>query len=375
MNEKPVLLSRVRSEIISMDDYVAGKPPKSGAPRSIKLASNENRWGSSPAAISAISNALKNGLYQYSDSHQKQLKEALCAFWGRRGVSVTPDRCIFGDGSGEVLHLALSIFLRDGDIVLVPERSFILYSTVTLPKGAKIVNTPRKQDFTIDLKAMAKAVHDNPSVKAVIVCNPDNPTGTMLDKTEIREFLSSIPQTVAVILDEAYIHFAGMEHSMVGEATDYPNLIVSHTFAKAYGLAGLRVGYALAHPAIAMQMEKIRLPFNLGSLQQAGAIAALSDEAFLEESVENTKASIKRMRKMLGEYGFKSYPTSSNFFLADFGDKAAEIIAYLEDSGITLRHLVSFGFEPNYVRISAGTEEDLDYFEEILKKYTLRSNL
>lgn len=368
------IVNSLREEIRRIKSYTAGAMPKpSRTGRQVKLASNENPFGSSPKAIAAIGAALDKGLEIYPDTHMTALREAVCKFWRSRNVKVTPDELLFGDASGEILQMCLAAFLRDGDAVVMPQNSFILYSLLSLPKGGSVVEVPRKaDDLSVDLDALSEAaVREN--AKVVIFSNPDNPTSTFRSKSEIEAFMKKVPETTAVLLDEAYIHFAGLENSFVGLKDAYPNLILIYTFAKAYGLAGLRVGYAVMKPEIAAEIEKTRLPFNLGTLQQIGAVAALEDEEFLAMTTEGIDSNRKLLVGGLTAMGLKVLPDPrANFIFVDLGPKAPEINAALAENGVSLRDMGSFGYEGNYARISIGTKEDMEYVLDILRETLAR---
>jgi histidinol-phosphate aminotransferase len=357
------IIDSIRSEIRGLNNYKAGvmpKPSKTG--RQVKLASNENPFGSSPLAIEAIRKALDGGLALYPDSAMTKLREAVCAFWKRRGIEMTPGELLFGDASGEILHMCLAAFLRDGDAVVMPENSFILYSLFSLPKGGRVVEGPRGKNLEVDLDKILEAVYRE-KAKVVIFSNPDNPTSTFRSREEIEAFMEKVPESTAVILDEAYIHFADLENSFVGMREGYPNLIIVYTYAKAYGLAGLRVGYGVMKPEIAMQIEKTRLPFNLGTLQQVGAIAALDDEKFLETTVAETQKNRAILVNGLEGMGLKVLPDQK----ANLGAKAPAINKALAENGVSLRDMGSFGYEGNYARVSVGRKEDMEYVLDIIK--------
>lgn len=368
------IIKSLRKEVLKLGNYSEGKKPKasSGASRIIKMASNENLVGSSPEALRAVENALKEGLAAYPDKNMTALKAATCEYWKKNGVTIEPSNLLFGDASGEVLNMLLAAFVRDGDTVIIPENSFILYSLLALPKGAK-VREAKRRDFTADTGKLLKAVKKSKRPKMVIIANPDNPTSTMLTPAEIAKFMKKVPEKVAVVIDEAYIQFAGMENSAIGLLEKYPNLILVYTFSKVYGLASLRVGYGVMNESIAKQVEKIRLPFNLGSLQQAGAIAALSDDAFVRKTVAEINDGKKYLTEELERLGFSCLKPWGNFLFADFGKKSAEIVGRLEDNGVSVRVLTEFGYPSNYVRITIGKKEDNEYLAGKLKE--IKSNL
>jgi histidinol-phosphate aminotransferase len=363
------IIDSIRDDILSLDNYKAGRSPKTAAGRKIKLSSNENRFGVSSKASDAVTLALKEGLSVYPDSRMVNLKNAVVGFWKRRDINITVDNLIFGDGSGEVLNLILAAFLNDGDKVVIPEHSFILYRLLSIPKGAEVIEVKRR-DFAVDLDKLAIETA-NRNAKVVIFSNPDNPTSTFADRDKIKTFLDKIPETVAVVLDEAYIHFAGLENSCADFVAEYPNLIITHTFSKAYGLAGLRVGYGIMSSEVAVQLEKIRLPFNLGALQQAGASAALEDEDFLDMTVRKTAAGRDFILTELRKSGITVLDAYGNFVFADFGDSTQAIWENLERNGITVRMLSDFGFGDNFVRITVGTDEDNGFLIEKIREVLL----
>ncbi len=362
------VLKSVRKNILDITPYVAGKKPASVGGRQVKLASNENAWGSSPRAIQAISEALAQGLNQYPDAHQEDLRQATVDYWSRQSVSLHKNQLLFGDGSGEVLSLIMDTFLSPGDTLAIPDKSFILYTLLASRQDACIVRSARHTDFSIDLDALARTAQES-KARLVVLANPDNPVSTFIDPDSLRAFVDRIdPQTV-IVLDEAYIHFAGLENSALHWCHDYPNVVVCHTFSKAYGLAALRVGYAVMHEALAVNCDKIRLPFNLGILQQAGAIAALQDDAFLDQTLAGTVAGRERLVRELPGLGI-AIPVQprANFILADLGERASQIYQGLNARGISIRNLDSFGYGERYARITIGRAEEMDYFLEVLKE-------
>jgi histidinol-phosphate aminotransferase len=362
------ILSSIRAEIRGLKNYVAGEMPlKSKVDKQIKLASNENLFGSSPRALAAIEEEIKKGLSIYPDSKMKALKNGVSDYWIKRNTRIYPENLIFGDSSGEVLNMLLAAFLKDGDSIVIPEKSFSLYSLLAIPKGAKVIEAAR-DDFQVSINALIQAVKKEKNVKMVILSNPDNPTSTFLFPDEIEKLLKNVPEETVVLVDEAYIDFAGKENSSIKWLQNFPNLILIYTFSKAYGLAGLRVGYAVMVPELASQIEKIRLPFNLGTLQQKGAIAALEDEEFVENVVEQIHIGRNYLERELRNLGIWQLPSAGNFIFADFGEKHALIRNFLEENGISVRTLSSFGYPENYVRITIGRKEDNEYFIEKLKE-------
>lgn len=354
------ILNSIRKEVLNLNYYTAGKVPAKKGVRCIKLSSNENPFGSSPLALKQIKRVLKGKLFRYPDPGINGLRNALVNFWKKRNIVIDPTQLLFGDGSGEILNMLMLAFISQNDAVIIPEKSFILYSLLSIPKGANLVEVQRK-NFKIDLDALLKAIKTTKAPKMIILANPDNPTSTMLEKTELISFLREVPPEMAVLIDEAYIHFAGIENSLIGMINEFPNLVISHTYSKAYGLAGLRVGYAVMNPEVEKQVEKVRLPFNLGILQQEGAKAALSDEGFLMKTLKETTRGRIYIEEELGKLDIWYLKSYGNFIFANLGNKSDKIVKYLEENGITIRNLESFGFTSNYVRISIGKMADNIY--------------
>ncbi len=361
------ILKSIRKDIIKLYYYTAGKSPQAKGGRKIKLSSNENPLGSSPLALKAMEEELKNAVNLYPDSKMRLLREAVVTFWKKKGIEIKETELLFGDASGEIINMLLSAFVTDGDNVIISEKSFSLYTLLSVSKGASLIEVKRK-DYCVDLDGIAEAVKKADKPKMVIFSNPDNPTSTFKNRDEIKAFLDKIPPATAVLLDEAYIHFAGLENSAISFLNEYPNLILAYTFSKAYGLAGLRVGYAVLNEKIAEQLEKIRLPFNLGLLQQKGAAAALNDEDFLDRTLNVVEAGKAFLCGELDKLGIRYLKPYGNFIFADFGGNSAQIMKHIEESGITLRPLASFGFSDNFVRISVGTQVDNQYLIDKIKE-------
>ncbi len=352
------ILKSLRQDISSLPPYAEGKKPSSGSGRrlrSYKLSSNENPLGSSPLAMKAIRKELKKGLHQYPDPKASGLKAAISLFWRSAGYpGIEAGSIVCGDSADEVLNMIASAFINEGDSVVISVNSFSIYRICSASKGASVIEIPRK-DFSVDLDGFVSAVKTTPPAKLIMFSNPDNPTSTFHNIDEIESFLGKIPVETAVVLDEAYIHFAGIENSSVSLLDKFPNLIIVYTFSKVYGLAGLRVGYALMNSEIAKQVEKIRMPFNLGCLQLIGALAALGDKAFYQRTVRAIESGRDCLSRGLDRLGIRHLRPSGNFIFADLGPNSEEIISYIEENGITVRRLVSFGFTGNYVRISVGS--------------------
>ena len=350
------ILKSIRRDIFNLPLYVEGKSPKKGKGRIFKLSSNENPLGSSPDAMKAIGKELRKGIFQYPDAAAAGLKYAITGFWKSRSINLEQDQIVCGDSADEIISMIASTFINEGDQVIISEKSFSMYSICSISKGAVVKEVPRI-NFKVNLDGIAREAENSGRTKLVMFSNPDNPTSTFHDPGEIEKFLNKIPASTGILLDEAYIHFAGLENSSISMLNKFPNLMIVYTFSKVYGLAGLRVGYSVMNKEIASQMEKIRMPFNLGVLQLKGAEASLADNKFYEKTlrtVEYGKNYLSKELERLGIYHLKPY---GNFIFADFGPKSHEIISHIEENGITVRTLNSFGFSENYVRISIGCRE------------------
>ncbi len=358
------LISLIRPEVRSLAGYVAGKSPAGSHKRRIKLASNENLVIDNTDVQRYLKKVLSSiSLVYYPDSHQSRLREAVVNFLEGEGFCISSDQIVFGDGSGESLQMVMMTLINPGDTVVIPEQSFSLYRTRAVLAGARIVEVKRK-NFWVDLDALRETAIQT-RAKLVVFSNPDNPTSTTHGLEALEEFLQGLPQDVVVLLDEAYIHFADWRESGLGLCSRYPNLIVMHTLSKAFGLAALRVGFTVSHPALAEQMEKIRLPFNLGLLAQEGAWYRLSHPRPIWKSVQIIREQREALRNFLEAEGCQPLPAGGNFVFCDFGPEYKRILQHLEDHGITVRSLGSFGYEPRFVRITVGGSQDMAYFRKV----------
>jgi histidinol-phosphate aminotransferase len=278
VSRKPALAHERAPEYVrAIAPYVGGKPIEEvarelglDAANIIKLASNENPRGPSRKVLAAIADAA-NGLTRYPDGNAFALKDALS-----KRLGVRPEQLVLGNGSNDVLELATHAFLRAGDHAMYSQYAFIVYTLATQARGALGIEVAAK-DHAHDLEAMRAAL--TPRTRIVFIANPNNPTGTWITGGAVESFIASIPQDVIVVLDEAYNEFLepSEQSKSIAWLTRFPNLIVSRTFSKAYGLAALRVGYGVMDPAVADLMNRVRQPFNVNALAQAAAVAALDD--------------------------------------------------------------------------------------------------
>jgi len=329
----------------------------------VKLASNENPFGVPESSKAAMAKAAAD-LGRYPDANGFDLKAALAARY-----DVPADWITLGNGSNDILEIAAHAFVQKGESVVFAQYSFAVYALATQGVGGRAIVVPAV-NYGHDLQAMAAAIE--PDTRLVYVANPNNPTGTFIGADEIEAFLKQVPGNVVVVLDEAYNEYLAPEHQF--ESADwvrkYPNLIVSRTFSKAYGLAGLRVGFAIAQPEVTDLMNRIRQPFNVNSLAQAAAIAALNDKQFLEKGARNNAEGYRQMTAAFDELGLEYVPSFGNFVLVRVGDDdgaGARVNVALLKQGVIVRPVGAYGL-PQWLRISIGLPQENATFIEALKK-------
>ena len=322
----------------------------------VKLASNENPRGIGPRTRAAIEKALGD-LARYPDGNGFELKDALSR---RYGVSM--DSIVLGNGSNDVLELVAMAFLGAGTSAVYSQHSFAVYPLATQARGARGISVPAK-DFGHDLPAMAKAVEAD--TRIVFIANPNNPTGTFVDYGAMEAFLKSVPGCI-VVLDEAYNEYLPPELRVdtAKWVKRYPNLVVTRTFSKAYGLAGLRVGYAMANPAIADLMNRVRQPFNVNSISLTAAAAALDDMEFVARSYAENRSGLKQIEEGVRVLGLEYIPSYGNFITVRVG-KAGEIFKRLLKRGVIVRPVTGYEL-PEHLRISIGTPEENERFLKAL---------
>ncbi len=318
----------------------------------VKLASNENPRGIGPRTRAAIESALGD-LARYPDGNGFELKDALSRRYG-----VGMDSIVLGNGSNDVLELVAMAFLGAGSSAVYSQHSFAVYPLATQARGARGISVPAK-DYGHDLEAMARAVEAD--TRIVFIANPNNPTGTFADYDRIEHLLKAVPGCI-VVLDEAYNEFLPPELRIdtVKWLKRYPNLVITRTFSKAYGLAGLRVGYAMAHPAVADLMNRVRQPFNLNSISLTAAAAALDDMEFVARSYAENRTGLKRIEEGARALGLEYIPSYGNFITIRVG-KAGEVFKRLLKRGVIVRPVAGYEL-PEHLRISIGTPEENERF-------------
>ncbi len=348
-----------------LQPYQPGKPESElareyGVSDIAKLASNENPLGPSPRALEAMTAAI-TGVHRYPDGNAHDLRRALASRY-----AIDPAAITFGNGSNDVLDQVARAFLSPGRSAVFSEHAFAVYPIATLSAGADAIVTRAlpadhpEQPLGHDVDAMAAAVSGH--TRVVFVANPNNPTGTWLRAGQIERFLDSVPSEIVVVLDEAYVEYArGSEGYADGAEwlTRYPNLVLTRTFSKAYGLAGLRVGYALSSPEIADLLNRVRHPFNLNAVAQAAALAALDDRDHVARTVALNERERDRLGQALRELGLRCLPSAANFLCVEVGAQAAAVNENLLRAGIIVRPVAGYRL-PRFLRISIGTEGEND---------------
>jgi histidinol-phosphate aminotransferase len=325
----------------------------------VKLASNENPLGVSPLAQRAIRDVL-DGLARYPDGNGFELKQALCK---RHGI--TQDCIVLGNGSNDVLELAARTFLTPESSAIYSQHAFAVYPLAVQAVGARGIEVPAK-NFGHDLDAMLRAVR--PDTRLVFIANPNNPTGTLAEAAELEAFIAAVPPQVLVVLDEAYSEYLalGRRADSLSWLKKYNNLLITKTFSKAYGLAGLRVGFAVGAPGVADLMNRVRQPFNVNSISLAAAAAALEDAAFVQKSFELNQAGMRQITAEFERMGIEYIPSFGNFVSFRLGD-AAGVYRKLLKSGVIVRPIASYGM-PDYLRVSIGLESENARFLDSLRQ-------
>jgi histidinol-phosphate aminotransferase len=329
----------------------------------VKLASNENPLGMPESAKQAMLKAMAD-IGRYPDSNGFDLKATITAKY-----NVPQDWITLGNGSNDILELAAHAFVQPGQAVMYAQYSFAVYPLATQAVGARAIVVPAK-NFGHDLVAMAKAI--TPDTKLIFVANPNNPTGTFIPAAEIEAFLKVVPPQVVVVLDEAYNEFLApeLQYDSIAWVRQHPNLLVSRTLSKAYGLAGLRIGFAIAQPSITDLLNRIRQPFNVNSLAQAAAIAALNDEEFLKKSAQVNADGYRQLTQSFDAMKLEYVPSFGNFVLVKVGNDdgaGARVNLALLKQGIIVRPVGNYGL-PQWLRISIGLPQENAAFLDALKK-------
>ena len=357
----------VSQNIEKIKPYIPGKPIEEverefGVTSPVKLASNENPLGASPKAVAAINRNIKN-INRYPDATCFYLKRKL-----KDKLDVSEESLVIGNGSDEIIVLAIRTFTVPGDEVIIARPTFLIYEIASQIQNVDMKIVPMTGEFRYDLKAMKDAV--TPRTKMIFIANPDNPTGTYVTRNELDEFFDGLPEDVMVFLDEAYFEFANFSRKDYPNGLDYlkrPNTIVSRSFSKVYGLAGMRIGYGISDPNIINYMERVRDPFNVNILAQAAAIAALDDKAFLTRSLKYVEAQKKLLYKEFEKMDLKYVPSVTNFVIVDIREDCKKIFNALLRRGVIVRDMKAWGLD-TYIRVTIGTRDENKRFIRSLKE-------
>jgi len=347
--------------------YQPGKPISElerelGITNIVKLASNENPIGISAKAKAAMEKEFGD-LARYPDANGYYLKAKLAE---RLGVGI--GQITLGNGSNDVLELIARVFVAPEHEVIYSQHAFVVYPIVTQAIGAKKVVIPAK-DWGHDLEATAAAI--TPNTRMIFIANPNNPTGTWVNKTDLKAFMDKVPQDVIVVVDEAYYEYVEDADypQTIPWIKDYPNLIVTRTFSKAYGLAGVRAGYAVANEEITGLINRPRQPFNMNSLALAAAEAVLDDHAYLQKALDVNKSGMQQLISAFGELGYDYIPSVTNFITVDMKQAAGPLYQQMLEQGVIVRPVGNYEM-PNHLRISIGLEEENAKFIRVLREMT-----
>ncbi len=355
-----------RPELSKLSDYVPGKSieeirERFGLAKVVKLASNENPLGASPKAVEAF-HGIADSLHLYPRGDAPKLIDSIAKMYG-----VATNEIVIGNGSDEIIDMVGKAFIRQGDNCVGITPTFSVYKFTTLSNGADFVGVG-EGEVRASLDDLAKAVNDK--TRVAFICNPNNPTGAYYTEAEIRDFLKKVPQNVLVFLDEAYAEFATASDypNMAKFVREYPNLFVNRTFSKIYGLAGLRVGYAFSNAEVIRALWKVKPPFDVNQAAQVAAIAALGDKEHVQATRKMNTDGIAVLTREFEALKLRVLPTQANFICVKIGERAKELVAFLEQNGMIVRGLTSFGM-PEYIRVTVGKPEENAFLMELVKKW------
>lgn len=351
----------VRPEVLRLKPYIPGRPiadvrREYGLADVVKLASNENPLGPSPLAVEAIRRAAAE-VHIYPEATALELREALS-----RHLSVPADWLLVGNGSDELLRLLAASYIRPGDRVVLPACSFPNYRHMSELFGAQIDEVPLQAE-TMDLETMAGLAQ---GARLIFLCRPNNPTGAVFPEDTFRHFMAAVPPETLVALDQAYYEFDSSPFDSLALLHQFPNLVITRTFSKAYGLAGLRCGYGIGRPEVWQPLRVVREPFSVNVPAQAGALAALHDSAHLAATLANNRAGKSFLMGLCHELGLAFIPSRANFLMLDSGRPADAVFEGLLQLGVIVRPLGGSG-RPSWLRVTVGTPAELQRFAGALK--------
>ncbi len=347
----------VAENIMRLQAYVPGKPAEEvqrelGLSSIVKLASNENPLGPSPKAQEAIQSLLPR-VHIYPDGSAHELRSALAAF-----LDVDPNCLVFGNGSDDIIHLLGVTFLQPGDTVLQSDPSFVRYEAAAILNEVECREVPCTSSWECDLDAMLSKV--DASTRLVFLANPNNPTGTAIKSADLERFVNALPARAILVLDEAYYEYAkdfDWYPNSVNWVKEGRNVVILRTFSKAYGLAGLRVGYGIMRPEMTQWLERTREPFNVNILAQAAAVAALNDHEFLQLTVATNRAGLETIGDALQKMSLQFVPSYGNFLFINVGVDGKVVADNLMQKGVIVRYSPHFK-GPTWIRVTVGTSEE-----------------
>ncbi len=353
----------VRAAVQSMKPYVPGKPVEDvqrelGLSDLVKLNQNENPLGPSPRAVAAAQAAMAE-VHTYPEGTARRLRNRLAEMW-----DLPADWFLVGNGSDEVFRLLAEVYLEPGDRVVVPVPSFAAYRFVAELMGAEVVDVPLA-GWTMDLPAMADAAAES-GAKLLFLCRPNNPTGAVFAEADLRAAMERVPPSTLVVVDEAYREFDATPFDSRALVRDYPNVVVTRTFSKIYGMAGFRLGYGIMRPELLAPIWTARDPFSVNGLAVAAGLAALDDTEHLARTLAVTREGKAYLYAAFERLGLACVPSEANFILFDAGRPAAEVFDRLLRRGVLVRPCASFGL-PNHLRVTVGTAEENRRFVEALE--------
>ena len=355
-----------KEQLLTLTPYQPGRPIESvkreyGLEHIVKLASNENPFGASPKAVAALKDAAVNFAI-YPDGYATRLREAMCEFLG-----VDQNQLIFGNGADNLIQIVSRSFLLPGKNTVMANPSFSQYKHNAIIEGAEIREVPLENGHH-DLDSMLSAIDENTAV--VWLCSPNNPTGIHISKDKLVSFLDKVPKETLVVIDDAYHDYVVADdyYDSIEFTKNYSNVIVLRTFSKIYGLASLRVGYGVAQQDIIRALEPVREPFNVNTFGQIAAIAALEDEAYVEECRQRNREGMAQFEQFCKEKQLSYYPSQANFILIDFGTSGDEVFQYLLERGYIVRSGNALGF-PTSVRVTVGSTEENNGVIKVMNQY------
>ncbi len=355
---------KVAPNIRSLVPYPPGKPIEElereyGISGSIKMASNENAWGPSPRAVEAMKEAMVN-LHRYPDGSCYYLAQSLA-----ENLGVKPGEIVFGNGSNEIIGLLIAAFLQPGDEVITSHPTFLMYQKLVQVQGGVNTVVELTEDMHHNLEAIIGAV--SPVTRMIFLDNPNNPTGSLIDRKGFASFMEQLPDEVIVVLDEAYVDYVEQELriDVLAYISEGRPIAALRTFSKAYGLSGLRLGYGIMDAEMADYLNRVRQPFNVNSLAQIGGVAALSDDEHYQMTLQKSREGIAWLSKEVEKLGCRPMPTNTNFFLIDVKGEGKALYEHMLLQGVIVRPMQAYGY-PNYIRITVGRKAENQRFVNAL---------